>query len=825
LPAFLFFVVVFFNFFFSSSDIIMIRKKMPRRKAIVDRSKGTEFKMFDSLFSDSSEAMKPARKKGQGLPKTVKKIPKKQNKLEKASRSRSLDSFFSESMKILMKELSDVEKRFELHIASNQDERMQCKTPVAFGQAQNSQLGMVLESTPNLHGIYRQRMSLSNVNISLISNQSEEQVQDCDAIRETVKLLRNEPTIGKEFMRHIDSTTVLSNPASQFFRTPDIVSNRRLLDLYCSNTPSSIQILPNKARISLAYGRTIELEMDSTAMSADLFPNHISSRSGASLALHVNKSRLAENKRRDHSDESLSISPSRSSHHRLASLKNLFRQTLSFSESFKHSPLHRSDAHHHADNHKKSFFRICKTPPPLSSCNKIHWNKTPSKSIEHCNFIIKEAQEKFSFCRSVSAVGKGMVPPLEVQEKLTTSFGSVSSQTPCSNELLNMPEVSNQNEAPKHWRKIGKLAKHSYLWEGSASVISTSNDFSFSDGSFDSSINALNIILDICQQDRIMHWEEALPLKIAQPVEKIGEGTFADVYSILTDGQMTAWKVVPVEGDSIFNGEPQKTFLNILPEIIIASEVSTLSEKNYYNSMTPNLLKLLKLFLVQGSYPDILFEAWNRYSISPGTLNDRPDIFEDDQLFILFVFQQGGVDLENYNLMNFNQSQSIIDQIILTLGILEKELEFEHRDLHIGNILISPWAHETIDYVIDDKPVSLQSAGIIVHIIDFTLSRIKKGGNMIFLDLSTDEELFNGVDDYQYDIYRAMRDLTQHRWNQFWPKTNVLWLDYLMDFFLSARYKKRSLGKTQKKLLRSLRKDISKFSSCAELLQWKIEKL
>ncbi|KAL1285507.1 Serine/threonine-protein kinase haspin [Trichinella pseudospiralis] len=765
----------------ANSDIIMIRKKMPRRKAIVDRSKGTEFKMFDSLFSDSSEAMKPARKKGQGLPKTVKKIPKKQNKLEKASRSRSLDSFFSESMKILMKELSDVEKRFELHIASNQDERMQCKTPVAFGQAQNSQLGMVLESTPNLHGIYRQRMSLSNVNISLISNQSEEQVQDCDAIRETVKLLRNEPTIGKEFMRHIDSTTVLSNPASQFFRTPDIVSNRRLLDLYCSNTPSSIQILPNKARISLAYGRTIELEMDSTAMSADLFPNHISSRSGASLALHVNKSRLAENKRRDHSDESLSISPSRSSHHRLASLKNLFRQTLSFSESFKHSPLHRSDAHHHADNHKKSFFRICKTPPPL--------------------------REVFFLSLCFSS-GKG-----------------VSSQTPCSNELLNMPEVSNQNEAPKHWRKIGKLAKHSYLWEGSASVISTSNDFSFSDGSFDSSINALNIILDICQQDRIMHWEEALPLKIAQPVEKIGEGTFADVYSILTDGQMTAWKVVPVEGDSIFNGEPQKTFLNILPEIIIASEVSTLSEKNYYNSMTPNLLKLLKLFLVQGSYPDILFEAWNRYSISPGTLNDRPDIFEDDQLFILFVFQQGGVDLENYNLMNFNQSQSIIDQIILTLGILEKELEFEHRDLHIGNILISPWAHETIDYVIDDKPVSLQSAGIIVHIIDFTLSRIKKGGNMIFLDLSTDEELFNGVDDYQYDIYRAMRDLTQHRWNQFWPKTNVLWLDYLMDFFLSARYKKRSLGKTQKKLLRSLRKDISKFSSCAELLQWKIEKL
>ncbi|OUC49874.1 hypothetical protein D917_04985, partial [Trichinella nativa] len=798
---------------------------MPRRKATTDRFKGTEFKMFGSLFSDSSEAMKPARKKDQRLPKTARKVEKKQNKLEKASRSRSLDSFFSESMKILMKELSDVEKRFELHIASNRDERMQCETPVAFGKVPNSQLGMVLESTPNLHGIYRERMSLSNVDISHISNQSEEQVQDCDAIRETVELLRNEPAIGKEFMRDIDST-VLLNPASQFFRTPDVVSNRRLLDLYYSNTPSSIQILPNKARISLAYGRTIEMEMDNSTLSADLFPNHISSRSGASLALHASKSRLTENKGRDNSNESLGISPSRSSHHRLKSLKNLFRQTLSFSESFKHSPFHKNDVHHHADNHKKSFCRISKTPSPLSSPKKIHWNKTPSKSIEHCNVIIKEVQKKSPFCRSVSAVGKGMVPTLEGQGKLwNASSGSVSTSTPCSNELLCLPEVSNQNEMPKHWLKISKLAKHSYLWEGSASVISTSNDFSFSDGSFDGSTNVLNVILDICQQDRIIHWDEALPSKIAQPVEKIGEGTFADVYSMLIDGQITALKVVPVEGDTIFNGEPQKTFLSILPEIIIASEVSTLSEKNYYNSMTPNLLKLLKLFLVQGSYPDILFEAWNRYSISPGTLNDRPDIFEDDQLFILFVFQQGGVDLENYDLMNINQAQSIIDQIILTLGIFEKELEFEHRDLHIGNILISPWAHETIDYVIDNKPVSLQSAGIIVHIIDFTLSRIKKGGNMIFLDLSTDEELFNGVDDYQYDIYRAMRDLTQHRWNQFWPKTNVLWLDYLMNFFLSARYKKRNLGKKQKQLLRSLRKDISKFSSCAELLQWKIEQL
>jgi len=48
----------------------------------------------------------------------------------------------------------------------------------------------------------------------------------------------------------------------------------------------------------------------------------------------------------------------------------------------------------------------------------------------------------------------------------------------------------------------------------------------------------------------------------------------------------------------------------------------------------------------------------------------------------------GGRDLEHFELQSFAELRSILLQVTLTLAIAEDACQFEHRDLHWGNLLI-----------------------------------------------------------------------------------------------------------------------------------------
>ncbi|CAH8530547.1 unnamed protein product [Schistosoma turkestanicum] len=90
-------------------------------------------------------------------------------------------------------------------------------------------------------------------------------------------------------------------------------------------------------------------------------------------------------------------------------------------------------------------------------------------------------------------------------------------------------------------------------------------------------------------------------------------------------------------------------------------------------------------------------------------------------------------------------------QIGLSLAVAELELKFEHRDLHWGNVLINQSTtaassslndaclycstlcnkqHEQQSYVtfrLDGKEWNISKFGIVVHLIDFTMSRLEQG--------------------------------------------------------------------------------------------------
>ena len=56
-----------------------------------------------------------------------------------------------------------------------------------------------------------------------------------------------------------------------------------------------------------------------------------------------------------------------------------------------------------------------------------------------------------------------------------------------------------------------------------------------------------------------------------------------------------------------------------------------------------------------------------------------------------------------------------------------KALQFEHRDLHGGNVLLRKTDQEYIYFRVDGVEYSVESYGVEATIIDYTLSRLTQG--------------------------------------------------------------------------------------------------
>lgn len=68
---------------------------------------------------------------------------------------------------------------------------------------------------------------------------------------------------------------------------------------------------------------------------------------------------------------------------------------------------------------------------------------------------------------------------------------------------------------------------------------------------------------------------------------------------------------------------------------------------------------------------------------------------------------------------------SFIKQMVTGFMIAEASHEFEHRDLHSGNVLLQPYPHKLINYIYRGKRICIASHGYVVKIIDTTFSRVR----------------------------------------------------------------------------------------------------
>ncbi|KAK9136570.1 hypothetical protein Sjap_007164 [Stephania japonica] len=323
-------------------------------------------------------------------------------------------------------------------------------------------------------------------------------------------------------------------------------------------------------------------------------------------------------------------------------------------------------------------------------------------------------------------------------------------------------------------------------------------------------------------------------------VVKVGEGTYGEAFI----AGATVCKVVPIDGDLRVNGEMQKRSAELLEEVLLSRTLNHL--RGHAQNACTSFIETIDLKVCQGSYDAALIRAWEDWDIRHGSENDHPRDFPETQCYVAFVLAHGGKDLESFVLLNFDEARSLIIQVTAGLAVAEAAYEFEHRDLHWGNILLSRKEGAVMSFTLEGRQMLVKTFGLSVSMIDFTLSRINTGTSLSthqrylngiaavikllqwirvsstgeaihFLDLSRDPELFEGPKgDRQAETYRKMREVTEEYWEGSFPKTNVLWLQYLVDILLLKKSFKRA--SSDERELRSLKKRLSNYSSAKEAI-------
>lgn len=194
--------------------------------------------------------------------------------------------------------------------------------------------------------------------------------------------------------------------------------------------------------------------------------------------------------------------------------------------------------------------------------------------------------------------------------------------------------------------------------------------FCFVDGT--KQVSVRDTVLRYCDQTEPLRFADVYSERVLRQCRKVGEGVYSEVFMYRqfevdpatgqeAPGKAIVLKVIPIEGELIVNGEVQKKFDEILSEIIISKELSDLRYDT--RNKTSGFVNVERVRCVKGRYPSYLVDLWDLYNDNHGSDNDHPEVFDDEQLFIVLELENAGQDLEAFNFTNAVQGHAAFLQV------------------------------------------------------------------------------------------------------------------------------------------------------------------
>ncbi len=96
---------------------------------------------------------------------------------------------------------------------------------------------------------------------------------------------------------------------------------------------------------------------------------------------------------------------------------------------------------------------------------------------------------------------------------------------------------------------------------------------------------------------------------------------------------------------------------------IVTHTIAGGPEQSQSNNITEGFVQTHGLGICLGRYAKTLIKEWHRWDHLHESENDAVDAFPGDQLYVVFVFADGGADLERFELRSFEEAQSILLQV------------------------------------------------------------------------------------------------------------------------------------------------------------------
>ncbi|KJK65434.1 ALK1 like protein [Aspergillus parasiticus SU-1] len=320
-------------------------------------------------------------------------------------------------------------------------------------------------------------------------------------------------------------------------------------------------------------------------------------------------------------------------------------------------------------------------------------------------------------------------------------------------------------------------------------------------------------------------------------VVKIAEGSYGEVYKLrlreeLCKKEMSRSKLARLKayGDNVFkvvplraqSGPGSKKFTSI-DEIV--SEVKMLK----YLDPIPGFARFREIHVVQGRFPESFQNAWDHYKkTKDDCLNPNPSskrAYPDSQLWAIVEMDDAGCELEKFAWSSTFQIYDIFWGVAMALARAEEYAQFEHRDLHLGNVCIRSTRPDGCMNPPTDLEVMSQSyssgfgmSTLETTIIDYSLSRaelrVEESGEVVEVASSDldKKQIFDAIgrdedEAMLRDTYRYMRSQLYNGnpletektpdipgiWAEYAPRTNLVWLLFLLKSLLKNRKPEVSL--------------------------------